>query len=589
MAINKKPLVSVIVPIYNSGNYLRRCMDSLIYQTLEDIEIIAVNNGSTDDSLEILKEYQNNFSEKVLIHNMPHSERAGRGRNLGIANARSDYIYFCDSDDMVHYYALEYLYKKAISENSDIVFAPYYRILNSTKTIRRKIDFNFQPNVEDLLFSAEPSLWTKLIHRELIEKAGNIPEDFSFEDLAYTFVLHTKAERISYLDFPIYYYFQRNDSEVHTLLNPRLCETINAELYGLYNCNPKYRDCVLQVIAQRIVNNINVRWVYADKYIEHLMNLWEEIERTDRIINNIGLYNNLKKYVNNAATGSIPRKIYIDGFKNKPDEAFLTHIKENAFYDDCEIVILSEQICDITENKIVEEAYNNKNYEFVMSYFAIKSIYEYGGIYLDHRIIIDTPFNYTRYFNAFFGFIDKSNYTDWVYGGKAGNSIIGSILKTYDEEGFYEDKYYPLYDRIKNILTGEVGIPLNGATNLYGYPVTVFAPSVLVADINSGASGYGHVHICSHDFSGYIADKGYVTIKKSTLDTILNVPGGSMQFKKLKLENMQMKRKLKEIETSNAWKLSQFFKLLSRQKFIGKPIKWLFFRFKNIYNILNKY
>ena len=110
--------VSLVVPIYNSSKYLNKCIDSLVNQTLKDIEIILINDGSTDKSLEILKNYQQKDNRiKILTQN---HKKQGKARNYGISVAQGEYIGFVDSDDWCELDMFEKLYEKAIKTDSDI-------------------------------------------------------------------------------------------------------------------------------------------------------------------------------------------------------------------------------------------------------------------------------------------------------------------------------------------------------------------------------------------------------------------------------------------------------------------------------------
>ena len=113
------PKVSVIVPVYNVEEYLERCLDSLVNQTLKDIEIIIVNDGSTDGSKEIIQKYLNKYKNIVYLE----KENGGlsSARNYGIPYAKGEYIGFVDSDDYVELTMYEKMYNKAIEEKSDMV------------------------------------------------------------------------------------------------------------------------------------------------------------------------------------------------------------------------------------------------------------------------------------------------------------------------------------------------------------------------------------------------------------------------------------------------------------------------------------
>ena len=115
---NKQPKVSVILPVYNEEKYLRQCMDSIINQSLKDIEIICVDDGSTDSSLSILREYEKTDKRIEVIS--VENENAGAARNKGIVVATGKYLYFPDSDDYCELTLLEDAYKEAEDKNADI-------------------------------------------------------------------------------------------------------------------------------------------------------------------------------------------------------------------------------------------------------------------------------------------------------------------------------------------------------------------------------------------------------------------------------------------------------------------------------------
>ena len=113
------PKVSVIVPVYNTEQYLKRCLDSICFQTLKDIEIICINDASTDDSLHILKEYAL-LDNRIKIVNFEQNQEVSHARNTGIEMARGEYIGFVDSDDTIESYCYEKLYNSAKESDADI-------------------------------------------------------------------------------------------------------------------------------------------------------------------------------------------------------------------------------------------------------------------------------------------------------------------------------------------------------------------------------------------------------------------------------------------------------------------------------------
>ena len=112
--------ISVIIPLYNVEDYLNECMDSVLKQTYENLEIICINNNSTDNSLNILESYAQKDNRIKVINNQKNYG-IGYSRNIGLKNATGDYIFFMDADDIILENTLEKLLKNAILNNSDVV------------------------------------------------------------------------------------------------------------------------------------------------------------------------------------------------------------------------------------------------------------------------------------------------------------------------------------------------------------------------------------------------------------------------------------------------------------------------------------
>ena len=131
------PLLSVLVPVYNVARYLPDCLDSLVNQTLEDIEIICINDGSDDDSLEILYRY----AEKDTRINVINKKNSGYGHtmNVGMKEARGEYIGILESDDFTDNAMFEQLYSAAIVCNADIIKTNYWEYRNGNKTLVRPL------------------------------------------------------------------------------------------------------------------------------------------------------------------------------------------------------------------------------------------------------------------------------------------------------------------------------------------------------------------------------------------------------------------------------------------------------------------
>lgn len=201
--------VSIILPVYNVEKYLSACLDSLLAQTLEEIEIVAVNDGSTDGSLQILQAYQSLNPEKLFIFST-ENHGVSRARNYGFAHSHGEYVWFVDSDDFVEPDACRLLYEKATADGNDLVLFRYYNV-DSEAGVRKEYiaschNQNFRVADKPYELPAiSPYPWIKFIHRDLFNGLC-FPEGIRFEDLPVAYLLAVKARSIGYVDQCFYNY-----------------------------------------------------------------------------------------------------------------------------------------------------------------------------------------------------------------------------------------------------------------------------------------------------------------------------------------------------------------------------------------------
>lgn len=201
--------VSIILPVYNVEKYLSACLDSLLAQTLEEIEIVAVNDGSTDGSQQILQAYQSLNPEKLFIFST-ENHGVSRARNYGFAHSHGEYVWFVDSDDFVEPDACRLLYEKATADGNDLVLFRYYNIDSETGVRKEYIASCHNQNfrVADKPYelpAISPYPWIKFIHRDLFNGLC-FPEGIRFEDLPVAYLLAVKARSIGYVDQCFYNY-----------------------------------------------------------------------------------------------------------------------------------------------------------------------------------------------------------------------------------------------------------------------------------------------------------------------------------------------------------------------------------------------
>ena len=181
--------VSVIVPVYNAQNFLEKCIESLTQQTLKEMELIFVNDGSTDQSLQILEKYQKRFPKKVMVYSKENGGQAS-ARNLGIAKSRGEYIGFIDADDYVDTHMYEAMYKKAKKENSDYVECQYHYLQIDAKGQEKEIPqyghVRAYNSEKEMFIDPLVSPWNKLYRASVLkENQCQFTEGVIYEDTAF--------------------------------------------------------------------------------------------------------------------------------------------------------------------------------------------------------------------------------------------------------------------------------------------------------------------------------------------------------------------------------------------------------------------
>ncbi len=218
----ENPLISIIVPVYNVEKYLRQCLENLINQTYKNIEIICINNGSTDKSSEILVEFAQKDSRIKIIT----QEKSGvsAARNSGLKIASGDYIMFVDSDDWTEIDACEKLITEAKLTGADVVLFSHYDVFPNKKNLYdiskncKKSYYKFD-NIDDYIKNiiyAPGILWDKFCRKDFIENIAFIPDLAQSEDMLFWFEVLYNKPAISVFNQALYNY--RNIS-VSSILN----------------------------------------------------------------------------------------------------------------------------------------------------------------------------------------------------------------------------------------------------------------------------------------------------------------------------------------------------------------------------------
>lgn len=211
----KQIKVSVIVPVYNTEKYLHKCLQSLVNQTLSDIEIIIVNDGSTDSSSDIIAEFAVEYSGKITLLNKSNGGQAS-ARNFALEKCKGEYIGFLDSDDFVSENMFEKMYSCAVKDQSDYVACGYTDIKYDNEKICILKDYVASKKAEknkDLFFGALVSPFIHLYKHEIIVKSKvRFPEGYVYEDTAFYLNLIPYIKKISVIEEPLAYRVRHSNS-----------------------------------------------------------------------------------------------------------------------------------------------------------------------------------------------------------------------------------------------------------------------------------------------------------------------------------------------------------------------------------------
>ena len=209
----KKNSISIIVPIYNAEKYLKKCLDSLVNQTTKNLELILINDGSTDHTEEIIKGYK----DERIKYFKNKNQGIGKTRNFGINKATGDYIMFVDSDDEIANNTCELLLEKALSDDCDLVICDFYRKYDNGKLVEEKLgtfrDTTLKNN-SDLLTKINLSPWNKLYRSDLIkDNKLKFIENLKYEDAPFVVNAMKYAKKIGKVDECLNYYAIHGNSE----------------------------------------------------------------------------------------------------------------------------------------------------------------------------------------------------------------------------------------------------------------------------------------------------------------------------------------------------------------------------------------
>ncbi len=288
----KNDLISIIVPIYNVEKYLIRCIESIINQTYKTIEIILVDDGSTDNSSKICDEYKNKDKRIKVIHKK--NGGLSSARNVGLDIAKGKYIGFVDSDDYISPNMYEMMYNNLIKTSGDIIICNFSYFKKEPPSFTTEFNLKEYTNIEAILEliklkkrKIEDYAWNKLYKKELFKNI-RYPERFLYEDIGTTYKLFNKSKKIVTIDCRLYAYYDNGNSITYNNNTQKIFDRIEM-IENRYNDLIKnYKEYKDLIETNRIITLLAaVMWSSHFKnkkifYSEKLKNTFKIIENVDK-------------------------------------------------------------------------------------------------------------------------------------------------------------------------------------------------------------------------------------------------------------------------------------------------------------------
>lgn len=248
--------ISIVVPIYNSEKYIKKCIDSLINQTYKNIEIILVNDGSNDNTEKIIKDYK----DKRIKYFKNKNHGIGYSRNFGIKKATSKYIMFVDSDDYLELDACSKVMEN-IKDNDILVFN-FNKIINKSIEKIKINEFKASSLKENpnLLLDINLSPWNKVYKRDMLIKNNiKFEEQLKYEDATFVSYSLDRASKITYMDEYLYNYVIHSKSET-TIRDEKVFDIIKVvDKIRVYFENKDYMNETINKLIVRILTNYTIQ------------------------------------------------------------------------------------------------------------------------------------------------------------------------------------------------------------------------------------------------------------------------------------------------------------------------------------------
>lgn len=262
-------LISVIIPVYNVEQYLRQCIDSVLHQTYQNIEVILVDDGSTDSSVTICEEYAKENANITVV--CKENGGASSARNMGFKKVKGDYVYFLDSDDYLEENALQDMLECLVAEQADVIFFNAYAIEETTGNKTEKY-YSYKKKYEsgeglevlqELLLNKDLHVapWIMLFDRSFLEREKiTFEEGIIYEDMIFAYQVFCQAKKVTHLSKYLYNRRYRENSVMTTKISRRNFDSAEKVYYKVKEYSETISDKTKtsSYIAKCAYNALNV-------------------------------------------------------------------------------------------------------------------------------------------------------------------------------------------------------------------------------------------------------------------------------------------------------------------------------------------
>lgn len=269
--------ISVIVPVYNVEKYIKKCLDSLVNQTLNGVEIIVVNDGSPDNSQKIIDEYTKKY--KNVKSYIKENGGLSDARNYGIKKATGEYISFVDSDDYIRNDMLEIMYNYAIKEDLDVVVCDSINVYDNGSEILIKSNNNYSDNDVRNYIISPPMACTRLFKKTIFDKI-QFKKNIYYEDLEMTPKVVNITDKIGFVSEGLYYYVQRDGSIMkQNVFNKKLLNIFDVLKSNKDLLEDKFPEEIEYMYITHLLRTASLRFLNYDngkEYIYKIHNIMKE-------------------------------------------------------------------------------------------------------------------------------------------------------------------------------------------------------------------------------------------------------------------------------------------------------------------------